>query len=801
MNKENFANFTQNKNVVMFVTAIFFMSGILAYFNNCAIVLSVITTTVLIFFSIKNLISWKYLLLWGIIFYIGFFNANFRVSNTDELAKIAPCDATIVGKIITIPTGNTKDKMSFFIETNDVNGEKIKAKAIVNLTSENNDFSSLNIGNNYKITGKLRLPFKASNPSQFDYSKYLKNFKAHTILYAEYTDCEKIDSTLGIKWRFLQKLNNIRTEIINTHSLYLKSPNLEILGGVVFGDDAVAPPDYVKDTFKNSGLLHILAASGMNVAFIYGFWYFILSRLRINTKFTIISGMLVVILYTLMTGLGASVVRAALMLLFVLAGKLIDRDSHSVSLLSFVATLMLIYNPSYINDIGFQLSFIVTFGLLTTANAVMVILQKTKIPNWLCAEILIPIVSQLWVAPLQMFYFNTISTYSILANIAIMPFISIISFGGFVSSLLAIIKPISIYICRILDYILNFCLTILLNISNYFSDLPHSLIETTHPIVIQILIYYTILLLITLMLRFGLKNKLVISSLILTICLFITTITIQNNDTEVISFDVQNADAFLIKSPANKYFVIDTGKAPYNNGKSQAEVIILKYMKDKGIKEIEGLIITHFDNDHSGGAYDIINKIKVNSVYINSLNNTSLTSKNIYKILKEKNIHAIIPNNNQIIYSEEPDFSLTAYMPQGKTDNDQSIITLLSNKDFQMLFTGDAGVDAFDNISKYIPNEKIEILKVGHHGASGTVNNSMIEKLNPDISIISTGKNIFGHPHKATLDSLRKTDIYRTDINNSIKIVYNTNSYKVYTYNINSKKYKLFKSYLPKKTS
>ena len=101
----------------------------------------------------------------------------------------------------------------------------------------------------------------------------------------------------------------------------------------------------------------------MNVAFIFSFWFFILKFLCVPYKPRVFSGMLVVILYTFMTGLGASVIRAALMLLFVLAGKLIDRDTHSVSLLSLVAVLMLIYNPAYINDVSFQLSFMVTFGL------------------------------------------------------------------------------------------------------------------------------------------------------------------------------------------------------------------------------------------------------------------------------------------------------------------------------------------------------------------------------------------------------------------------------------------------------
>lgn len=96
----------------------------------------------------------------------------------------------------------------------------------------------------------------------------------------------------------------------------------------------------------------------MNVAFIYGFWVFFMRRIRAPFKITVLSGMILVIFYTMMTGMGASVLRAALMLLLILAGKLIDRDAHTISLLSFVATILLIYNPAYINDVGFQLSLL-----------------------------------------------------------------------------------------------------------------------------------------------------------------------------------------------------------------------------------------------------------------------------------------------------------------------------------------------------------------------------------------------------------------------------------------------------------
>lgn len=794
MLKETISETIQNKNVLMFVTAIFFMSGILAFFNNCILQISAIVTAFLILLVLKKYVSYKYILLWGMIFYLGFFNAALRIKSSDGLAELAPEQGTVVGQIVSIPNSNVREKTKFFFEVEKFNDKDIKGKTLVNLQSVEGDFSNLNIGNTYKISGKLRRPFKASNPSQFDYGHYLRNFKTYTVFYAENIDCVKVDRKLSPKWRFMQELNNTRNRIIAAHSKYLKSPYLEILGGIVFGDDAVAPPDYIKDTFKNSGLLHILAASGMNVAFIYGFWYFILKRLRVPFKFIVVSGMGVVILYTLMTGLGASVIRAALMLLFVLAGKLIDRDSHSVSLLSFVAALMLIYNPAFINDVGFQLSFIVTFGLLTTANVVMKYMHEWKIPDWLCAEILIPIVAQIWVAPIQMFYFNSFSTYSVFANISIMPFLSVISFGGFVSSVLAIFNPIADFVCMVSDFVLKYFLIVLVWLSNFFSNLPHSLLTTTHPSVLQIIIFYVAILAITLMFKSGFSKRKILVSCACLLILIISVIPIRNDNLEVIAFDVQNADAFLIKTPKNKYFIIDTGKAAYNGGSSQAKVIILKYLKDRGIKNIEGLIITHFDNDHCGGVVDLINNLKIKNVYINSMVADSYTSKHIFEVFKKKNISPILAKNNEKIYSEN-DLKIQTYRAFLKNDNENSIITLLSYNDFDELFMGDAGIEAFELVKGKIPSSKIEVLKVGHHGANGVVSNEMLNTLKPDVSIVSTGQNKFGHPTKVTLDTLRNTDIYRTDKHNSVKISVNSKNYGVYTYNTVAHKYELFKKY------
>ena len=419
----------QNRNFVMCMASLFFMCGIMSYFSQKELLSAGIITIVLCILLIIRIFDIKRVLILAFIFYFGFAITFLKVKESDELISLAPANTDFYGQIISIPNSAEKGKVKFFFKVEKAGDKEVKGKTLLNVSAEEKEISKLNIGQKITINGNLRQPFRSTNPSQFDYSSYLKNFGVFTVIYSKGENLKIHNEKMPPKWKFLYDLNNIRNSVLKTHSKYLKSPNLEILGGIVFGDDAVAPPDYIKNSFINSGLLHILAASGMNVGFIFSFWFFIMTFFRVPYKPKVITGMILVIGYTLMTGLGASVVRASLMLLFVLAGKLIDRDAHSISLLSFVAILMLLYNPAYINDVGFQLSFLVTFGLLTTAN--IIIKKWDNVPDKVISIILIPIVAQIWVAPIQMFYFNTFSLYSILANITSSILLIVISFTGF----------------------------------------------------------------------------------------------------------------------------------------------------------------------------------------------------------------------------------------------------------------------------------------------------------------------------------------------------------------------------------
>ena len=797
---------SNNKNLLMLFTVGIYILSLYGTLSNSIILISLILLLIVIFVLVKSYFSPKILTVWCIVFLIGVLNTQARLRETDTLLNLSPVNSVIIGKIVSIPQIiNNKQRFFFDVKEIEYDGmvKPVKGeKLLVSLETTDN----LKIYDVYKIRGRLSVPFKAGNPSQFDYGNYLRNFNVYAVFYGHNpysmrnldVPCyEKISSPNSRIEIGLQKINDYREEILSVHSKYLESPYLEILGGIVFGDDAVSPPENIKQSFINSGLLHILAASGMNVAFIYSFFFFLLNLFRVNFRLNIILCITAVAAYVLMTGMGASVLRAALMLLFVLAGKLIDRDAHSIALLSFVAFIMLLYNPMYINDVGFQLSFVVTFGLLLMMP--YIVSCKNKIINWCIATVCIPIIAQLWVIPIQIFYFNNISIYSVFANILSVPFLSVISFCGFISSLLSIIVPISDIVCQFFDFILGPLLKLIVAISNFWGSLPHASYQTTHPHVIQIILYYALLINISFIADKTLREnygKVIKSSILfLVVSLLLTQVSVPNHNLEITAFDVGNADSFLIKTPNNKYLMIDTAKNGYNGGKSQAQIILLKYMIDNGIKNIDKIIVTHFDNDHSGGAVDLIRGIKVKEIYVNSLTHNSVTAKEIYKTAGQFGTNVIEAENNQLIFDND-NLKITNYIAKntaGVGDNESSIITLLQYGDFSMLFTGDAGIETFNRLREFIP-KNLTVLKVGHHGASGVINKEIAEYLNPRYSVISTGENKFGHPSVYTLKTLSKSEILRTDINNAIKFIVNDKGIKVFCFDNKQGKWSLRKT-------
>ena len=777
------------KQVNIILVSCLYMSGIIAYFSSFTLAYFLIISGILFILLTKNILNKQLYIILTLVLFFGIINSSCHMYLQDDLTSYANENANIKAKVISIPTNNIDTRTKFYAKVYKVNNKSVNAKSLITINDKKENYKKIKIGDTINLKGDIRIPQYAKNPSQFDFSKYLQYRKTFSLIYVKenWQITGHANDFLG---KFLRKLNDTRTNIINIHAQNIKSPMLEILGGIIFGDDAVNPDEDTKNSFINSGIFHILAASGMNVTLIFGIWFFFAKNLRFNYKFSIITGILLILFYTCMTGFGPPIIRAFLMLTLILIGKLINRSTSTISLIFLVAFLMLIYNPLMLLDIGFQLSFLVTFALILSAPLITFNFNFKPL-NYIFGACLIPLIAQIYAAPLQMYYFNTFTIYSVFANIAIVPVLSIVSFIGFISSIIALINPISDKICFIADFILNPLLIYIVKIAQFFSKLPHSIITTSKPMLIQIFLYFAIIISITCVLRYKLYYKKILC-LICTICIMflITFIKIENNNPEIIFFSVENADAILLKAPNKDYFLIDTGKAPYLNSSTQAKNIIIKYLKDRGINKLEALILTHFDADHAGGSIDILENLKINNIYITDVYENTILSENIIKYIKDKNLNSKVIKEETPIYNKD-NFKLNLIKPKGgqiKTENQKSLLTHLNYGAQNILFMGDA-----DNQSYMILPDKykkdLSIIKLGHHGAKGTVNNEMTK--NADLFVISTGKNVYNHPNPETINILEENNkkYLRTDYHNAIKVILNEKQYKISVFSPKKKKF------------
>lgn len=752
-----------------------YIIGILASFTNIWFGIFALITICLVQL-IKRVFSAKYFISILFILVAGFTNTHLNTNYDDDLTPYTENNVILNAKVISIPSNSIENRTKFFVSANSLEFEdeiykNLNAKTLVTINDSQDKIQKIKIGDTLQMKGRLKAPIKATNPSQFDYAKYLQVKDTFSLLYVD-ANWEILSHATDFNGKLIRKLNDTRNNILSIHRQNIESPMIEILGGIIFGDDAVNPDEETKTSFIKSGIFHILAASGMNVTLIFGIWFFFAKTLRFNYKFSISMGILLILVYTCMTGFGAPIIRAFLMLTLILIGKLIDKNTSTLSLLFIVGFLMLVYNPLMIYDIGFQLSFLVTFALIITAPLIK-FNSKHKAINYTLGACMIPIIAQFYAAPLQMFYFNTFSLYSIFANIAIIPVLSLVSFLGFISSILALIPVWANKICLVADLILNPFLVYIVKVADFFASLPFSTITIQKPLIIQLILYFAIILLLT----FKQNKKIIITFIILFALTFIPNI---KNNAEIIFFNIGNADAALIKSPQNKYFIIDTGKLPYKTSASQADYIIIKYLKDNGIKEIEGIIISHFDADHAGGTIDILQNLKVNNLYVSDSYEDTQLSNAIMEYTKENNVKTTIITET-INILDENNFKITLTKPNSQTlidENEKSIIALVENNTNKVLFMGDANTNTY----KLLPvefKENITIMKSGHHGAANTINKEMID--NTKTFVISTGQNIYGHPSNNTIDLLESNqkEFYRTDFHNAIKATLENNKAEI----------------------
>lgn len=265
--------------------------------------------------------------------------------------------------------------------------------------------------------------------------------------------------------------------------------------------------------------------------------------------------------------------------------------------------------------------------------------------------------------------------------------------------------------------------------------------------------------------------KMLLSTLfvLLTLCScnisFDNVITTPKGTLAVHFLDIGQGDSIFIELPNSQTMLVDAGENYYGEG-------IINYIYDCGYKKLDYLVATHPHSDHIGSMSYIVRHMDIDAVYMPKVSTTTKTYENLLDSISNKGLKIkTVMAGTRILDIDELEIDILAPVEIYEDDlNNCSVILKITYKDRSFLLTGDAEKKEFEDV--YL-DMSADVLKVAHHGSSTSTTEEILEKIKPEIAVISLGEdNEYGHPHKSTLKLLNNIDcdIYRTDEDKTVKI-------------------------------
>lgn len=600
----------------------------------------------------------------------------------------------------------------------------------------------------------------------------------------------------------IYSFRNCLIKTIRNYDWEDRSYGEQLLNAIVCGQRIDLNSGDLYDSFKNCGLAHLVAVSGAHLSLVSALLIIFLKKLKFKKWLIIVIQSVFIICYLICTAIPISALRAALMTSISIYSFFAKRRPAPLNAIAICIFIIIGFNPQSSISISFVLSASSTIGIIIFSRLFEYLIYSitSKLPAFINNALALTLSSGICSQPISISIFNQIPLISPFANIIAAPIFSILCAAGLISSVFsAIFNKMFPFLSSVLMNITYMLSQILCWISQALCKIPYACIPANLNIYIAILI--------TLILCTGLylywdkfkninkklslrKNKKFASIAcmctltLITICIIIP----KNSSTELVMLDVGQGDSIYLESKG-KNFLIDTGNQDNKLKENFAKM---------GITHLDGILITHPDDDHCGSLDMIENLIDVSKIYV--AKDLLLSSdKNCIKLVNQ--INQIVDRNSIIELNVGDHISfgeivMDVVWPDEYKDNGGNCdsLCLIANIDIdcdgdieaRALLCGDAEKEEISQmlIKNRIPD--IDIYKCGHHGSKNAIYEKDIQIIRPKITLISVGeKNRYGHPSQSTLSLLEKTNskIYRTDKSGNIFCYFNYGQIDIKTEN------------------
>jgi competence protein ComEC len=649
-----------------------------------------------------------------------------------------------------------------------------------------------NIGNPGELVGKwavgygtIVLPAQRKNPNLFDYRLYLKTRDVRVIIQA---NAQQITFDEGrpaflpaaaarLKYGFTDRLKDT-----------MNPEAYGIIVGMLFGDRSFIGED-IYDAFQKNGIAHILSVSGIHVGIVYLYISKLLGNRKTIFFYLLTSSFLV--FYAALSEFSPSVVRAVVMIFIHIFSKILWRPYDFISCTAACALAMLVINPFYLFNTGFQLSFTAVFCLasaLPWSERMLDQMQQKGKPELLIKMLRYSaplLVIQLGMAPLTAYLFNYFSAASFFANIPI------IALSGVMIPLGISLIPLSFlggFVFGVGASAVELLAEFMICINDFFYLPGVGFISVVSPSVFLLLVYYGSFfcfsseLFRVLYQRNNRRAIILICTIIIgSSALIHFAIGSENPGAGLIFLDVGQGDSLHIKTPGGKNILIDGGGSQnYNVGQN----VLLPYLLKSGVREIDLAIATHLHDDHYLGLTQLAKEMRIKKFGTYEINRYREAELLEETGLKEENLIYLKAGDRIQL---DQDVWIDVLYPKARTaeeyqrildqeedENKSSLMMRVSYRGLSVLMTGDIGFDGETELMRQYEDApeqlQSDILKVGHHGSRFSTGDEFLESVAPEFAVFQVGKNNFGHPHPTVIEkcSQKGIMIYRNDLNGAI---------------------------------